>query len=419
MKKISLVFLMPIFKIKLSLTRNMSQHLRAYMGDTFAHDLHIFLVHRYTVASSSCIPSCTCTAKNWETAESCLQTPGEAHNCVAVNASLQDANMKACCDLIQRDQHWLMTESSLGCWCTWGAETPFPASKMKVPWRSSDMRQWQKLHVYVTMLIPCLIFRARLLPQSRCARNRLHVPAALALRTEMQGDNSLFHLLHFLAALRSLNLSKALKPTTGKTRTCPSSRTPLCFWKARLRTLSTPISSSALSSLLSSGAQWDPVLRRTQQQSNKHNPNPPPPARKPSPNALWALICRLACRPWIPFVWFRGCDILMSRFLCNRCCFSPLELVMEKCLHQSGRYECSARGGNPLFNSSLVQGIGERGRQGSYYGYGRRLYTTMPENSCNLLSGLPLFRDRNPSKQRNNRWEVMAVVLSLTSLWCK
>ncbi len=109
----------------------------------------------------------------------------------------------------------------------------------------------------------------------------------------------------------------------------------------------------------------------------------------------------------------------MSRFLCNRCCFSPLGLVMEKCLHRSGMCECSARGGNPLFDSSLLQGIGERGRQGSYYGYGRRLYTIMPENSCNLLSGLPLFRQRNPSKQRNNRWEVMAVVLSLTSLWRK
>lgn len=122
----------------------------------------------------------------------------------------------------------------------------------------------------------------------------------------MQGENSLFPLLHFLAALRSLNLSKALKSTAGKTRTCPSSHTPLCFWKFRLRTLSAPISSSALSSLLSSGAQWDPVLRRTQQRSNKQNPNPPP-ARKPSPIALWALICRLACRPWIPFLWFRGC----------------------------------------------------------------------------------------------------------------
>lgn len=162
MKQIYLVFLMPIFKIKLSLTRNMSQHLRTCMGDTFAHDLHIFLVHRCTVASSSYIPTCTCTAKIWETVESCLQTPGEAHNCDAVNASLQDANMKACCELIQRDQHWLMTESSLGCWCTWGAETPFPASRMKVPWRSSDMRQWQKPHIYVTTFIPCFLFWARL-----------------------------------------------------------------------------------------------------------------------------------------------------------------------------------------------------------------------------------------------------------------
>jgi hypothetical protein len=261
MKQIYLVFLMPIFKIKLSLTRNMSQHLRTCMGDTFAHDLHIFLVHRCTVASSSYIPTSICTAKNWETVESCLQTPGEAHNCDAVNASLWiDSERSALTN--DREFTWLLMY--LRCWNTLPSlknEGPLKIIRYGTVAKTAYLRN----HVHTMFSFLGEVALRKRCFHSCCARNRLHVPAALALWPEMQGENSLFPLLHFLAALRSLNLSKALKSTTGKTRTCPSSHTPLCFWKARLRTLSTPISSSALPSLLSSGAQWDSVLRRTQQ----------------------------------------------------------------------------------------------------------------------------------------------------------
>ncbi|CAK9201053.1 unnamed protein product [Sphagnum jensenii] len=70
------------------------------MGDTFAHDLHIFLVHRCTVASSSYIPTCTLLKDGKQIHEQIIQSGFESD--LFVGSSLID--MYAKCGSIEDAQ---------------------------------------------------------------------------------------------------------------------------------------------------------------------------------------------------------------------------------------------------------------------------------------------------------------------------